>query len=419
MITISSEAEIILGRLSRELGDLSQREHLTPQEKRRFDAVKSQISLVKNGLNPSAIVASDVSRLKDELRGYNSRELPAEVEADYRSWFLGMSKRSYSVSKYGIEERGVVEAGTQSIMYTQGPEGGYFVPVGFDDRADAALKQYDELFDVENHNAIYTPTGAPLSVPAYDDTQNAAQVVGENTRITTTLPPPANAPIPTAYPVTLNATTFRGDIIPVSFESVQDAGVSWGALFEKIFAVRMARGVGRWLVNNLLTALNNLDTPEIIAAGAAVNTGGAQTGANSIGIPDLVQLVYGLDKAYRRGAKFYMNDNTAFEIHQLTDKMGRPIFDPDQPLESLFGWPIVRCPSLPTIAPNAPTVLFGNPHYFYVRHVARGSYVQMVTEAPGYAEVGLVGFRDFMRWDSALVAPSTTQAPFAQLVQHS
>jgi HK97 family phage major capsid protein len=153
------------------------------------------------------------------------------------------------------------------------------------------------------------------------------------------------------------------------------------------------------------------------------------TGADSIGYPDLIALRKSVDPAYRASGKcgWLMNDNTLAALDSLTDKSGRPIIHPIyvNGKRVLLGYPVGICPSLPDIGSDATPVLFGALGYFVVRVVRDGGDKESgrlirITEAPGYAENLLTGFKSFLRCNGALLAaqsgsPAASDAPVKYL----
>jgi HK97 family phage major capsid protein len=426
MIKLSNTAETFRNKLIREMEDLSLKEKLTKQEDRRFETLKTQIAQISKGMDPSDLIGSDVARIEDEIRSFNGskHQIPGLAEIDWRDWICGTAKRSYL--RLGNEVRASQAVGSQSIAYTAGTAGGYFVPVGFDSRLNASMRQVDDIFDPRFHNDIETENGSPLVVPSFDDVSNQGQLVAENSQ-----PPVQPDSTVTAANNVLNAYSFRSGLLYCSIETLQDSGVPIGALIERAFAVRLARVSGKYAIlgtgsgqpAGLLTGVNATDAPEIIAGGSNSNDGiSGHTGANSIGSQDLQDLFFGLNAAYRREAAFYLNDSTFQAISNVLDKNGRPLVKYNQDLANqptIFGRPVAICPNLPSISPNAPTVLFGAPRYFYLRHVKAGSFAQMFTESVGTAEAGAVAFQGYFRTDSVLSVPNSTYPPFVQLVQHS
>jgi HK97 family phage major capsid protein len=158
-----------------------------------------------------------------------------------------------------------------------------------------------------------------------------------------------------------------------------------------------------------LEELASVTTPFIIAAGSATHTGGAETGANSIGIPDLSNLYYSVDDAYRSNPKcaWLMRDSTLNYIDGLiVTKLGQKLdlvkYIDGKPF--ILGKPVKISPSVPAIGPSNVSVVFGDLSFWCTKIVTgiAGNgmplgYVQTYQEAPGLIENGLIGFRAFLR----------------------
>jgi HK97 family phage major capsid protein len=180
-----------------------------------------------------------------------------------------------------------------------------------------------------------------------------------------------------------------------------------------------------------LEALGSTATPFIIASGSANNTGGAETGANSIGSADIASLYHSVDSAYRNNPKtaFWMADSTLQYLDGLVTKYGQPLhlvkWVDGEP--QIFGKPVKVSPSIPAIGPSQVSVLFGDFGYWFTKIVtgvaANGSplsYVQSYTEGPALIENGLIGFRAFLRVGGALaVSDAASKSPINWCRNHS
>jgi len=217
-------------------------------------------------------------------------------------------------------------------------------------------------------------------------------------------------------------------------ELLQDSNFPIGAVLERVFAMRHARGVGQALINGsgvnaptgLTTAVLASGASPVIAAGSSTNTGGAETGATSIGTQDINTLFHKLDPAYRASAAWYMNDTTLSYFDGLLDKQGRPIVKFADGLNGQYGVvPYIHgkrvaiCPSIPAMASAKNSVFFGNPMYFVQRRVPSSMYVRRFWQNPSLVQFGLVGFESWLRVDSGLVAPNSQYLPFQCIQQHS
>ena len=78
---------------------------------------------------------------------------------------------------------------------------------------------------------------------------------------------------------------------------------------------------------------------------------------------DLLNLIYGLRKGYRNGAKFMMNGLTQLYVRKFKDSQGNYLWQPglqlDQP-SSLMGYGIAENEDMPDVAADANAVAFGN-----------------------------------------------------------
>ena len=433
MIAIKSNAaermEYILDRAAQ----IASLDAPTKKEQREHDTLLAEQATLRGSLTSKDLASIDFDRLS-KTSGSVTR-LSNNVRAEYRQWFNNkLEKRFIACGPHEVREaRNAQEVGSQSITWSDLTAGGAFVPHGYADRNLRAMRQWDEVFDDANCNVISTPTGNPISIPSFDDTNNVSQIVGENVN------PGPGATYAANTTSFKQSYSFRTGLVYVSLETVQDQGRdAYGGesvgmqapdLIEACFATRHALGVGPYLITGagdassqpqgLLTAAVEADNV-VYAGGANVNTGIAgDTNANSIGTPDLVSLFFALNRAYRRESIFAMNDATFQNISSLVDKAGQPLvrYNGDLNLSTLYGRRIIICPSMPSIAPNAMPIVHYVPRYFVVRRVAAGSFLQKLTQVPGAAEFGAVAFAGWHRTDSQFVVPSSTPgyAPIAAL----
>lgn len=85
--------------------------------------------------------------------------------------------------------------------------------------------------------------------------------------------------------------------------------------------------------------------------------------AGSFDSDDLLNLIYGLRKGYRNGAKFMMNGLTQMYVRKFKDSEGNYLWQPGlqagQP-SSLLGYGIAENEDMPDVAADANAVMFGN-----------------------------------------------------------
>ncbi|AUX84866.1 phage major capsid protein [Acinetobacter sp. ACNIH2] len=85
--------------------------------------------------------------------------------------------------------------------------------------------------------------------------------------------------------------------------------------------------------------------------------------AGSFTADNLIDLIYGLRKGYRNGAKFMMNGLTQMYVRKFKDDQGNYLWQPglqmDQP-STLLGYGIAENEDMPDVAADANAVMFGN-----------------------------------------------------------
>jgi HK97 family phage major capsid protein len=294
---------------------------------------------------------------------------------------------------------------------------GFLVPTGFKNAIEDATKYFAPLMDGSVFTTLETATGNPLPFPVSNDTAQSATIVGEAGGI--------NESDVTASHIVFAAYKLTAGRVKASVELLQDSAFDLEQWLAERFGIRYGRGLENYLTNGsgsgeptgLLTAVAASGATPVVAAGSSESTGGAQTGANSIGYSDLVNLEHSVDPTYRRGAKYMFHDQTLASIKKILDKFGRPIWVPgiavSEP-DRINGYEYVINQAIPQIAASNVTVAFGDMKKFQVRKVS-GISVQRLSEL--YAANGQVGFLSTMRVDSNLLDAGTH--PVNVLQQHS
>ena len=397
--------------------ELASKPTLTMQEQRLHATYLAQISALKAGLSLNQIKSHQRDLLLKEAGLDREPEAPRtrlgqELEAEWRSAILGNPNRSTRVPS-DMEQRANL-AGTQSLTFTKGSQGGFFVPFGIAERFWAIAKNYDRLFDPQFHCPVETETGNSMSAPAVNDTSISSVFIQEANQS-------QEADIANFGETTLNAWTARTQKVAFSVELAMDSSqFPIGSVLERLFALRHARGIGQALVTGtginmptgLLTATVASGVSPIIASGSAANDGSSSTGANSIGTADLNSLFHKLDLAYRPFGVWAMNDSTLSFIEGLVNKVGgfmvswlRDGLGAAQPF--ILGRPVAVSPSMPSIGAATNPIVFFDPNFFLFRSVPSSMAIRFYREAVGLVENGLIAAESFFRCDSNLITNST------------
>ena len=415
------------------VAELSLRNSLSKKDEIRLSGLMAIAAQGKHLFKPEEIAHAQRDALlrasglpREASRGSRRGFLDESIEREWRDYASGKDVRLTTVPNDGDREARANLAGTESISYTQ--TAGRFVPFGFYDRVFESMRLADQLYEPWASNQIESDDGNPFSYPIVDDVAASAAQVTEATQS-------SQSAITNFAQTQLQAWSFRTNLVVLSLELLQDSGLPWPAILERIFAGQLARGIGAKLVNGsgvngptgLVTAA--VSTGNIVVAnGSSVNDGSSNTGANSIGSDDLVNVMKKLDPAYWMRAVWAMHPSTLLSLWSQRDKQGRPLVGGDGFLSgrkgldqaiTVMGKPVALCPSMDTIG-NAknPAILF-DPTYFIFRVVPSSAYVRRFQELPGLVENGLVGFQAWLRCDSSLVAPNASFPPAVVLQSHS
>jgi len=294
---------------------------------------------------------------------------------------------------------------------------GFFVPTGFVNAIEQATKYFAPLLDGSVITVMDTSTGQPLPYPTSNDTNQLAQIVGEANTV--------SEQDVTASQIIFGAWKMSSGLVKCSLELIQDSAFDIEAWLVQRFAERWARGLEFYLTqgngvgqpSGILTEVAASGAVPVTATGSSESTGGAQTGANSIGYSDLVTLEHSVDPSYRRGAKYMFHDQTLASLKKIIDKFGRPLWTPGIGVDvsdTINGYPYVINQQMPQIAASNTTVVFGDLKKYIARRVKDLSVMKLVER---YAELGQVAFVSFARIDARLIDAGTH--PVNVLQQHS
>ncbi len=276
--------------------------------------------------------------------------------------------------------------------------GGDLVPTGFEADVLQAMKRYDQVLEAARW--LHTPGGNAMNWPSLDDTGNSGVEIAENgSQTTQTNPVLANV----AFGLT---PLFSSQIILISRQLLQDAGVDLTPMFAKLFGQRLAR-----VFAPIATAA--------LTSGAATGITSATSG--TVTADDLLSLMGALDSAYAVNAGWLMNWATLISVLKMKDSSGKYIFLPlqfdAQGHVLLFGRPVFVCPSLPNIAASAVPIYFGDLSYLLVRQAGPQEYFQY---RELYMSAHQVGFEAFARFDAQYSIPGANGSnPVLKLAVHS
>jgi HK97 family phage major capsid protein len=392
-LSISAQMELRAAQQEAEGISIKPAAQLTPQDKRRFDFLMSQISLIKSGAISDEVRMQQADALAEEF-GFAKTNRTEEA----RTKNAGLQSFREYVS------RG--EFRTYSAMNTvTGANGGYLLPVEFERILLQGMAQYDDLMNPENVRVIPTQNGHTLSLPSIDLSAITSAIVSQNTQQA----PVAN---PTVASNTFGGFTYKTNPIAITMELEQDSFESTMQILMAAFGVGLARGIGADLVNG-----SGSGAPMGLLT-AAADSGITTAAAGAISSTDIESIYFSVNRAYRNSPKcaWVMSDAVYQLIRVQKDTNGRPLLNIVEDKELLFGKRVLISPSVPSAA-GSKGIIFGDLSQFAVRIVGSPE-VKRASEVPGYFEKGIALYTGWLRVDSGLIAPGSV-APVTYATLHA
>lgn len=304
-----------------------------------------------------------------------------------------------------LREIRTMEAGTQSITYSQGGPGGYLVPQDFEEDIIFGMAQVDPLLDKKVVNLTKTKGARPLVVPGWDLSTIAASLVAEGAQQN-------DGSVPAVSGVQLGGYTFRASL-SATLELEEDDFEPVLNQMKEAYSVAFARGIGAYLITG-----NGSTAPEGVLTGAAnsgVTLDPTITNDVSNTLNDQFQDVYfSVNRIYRASKKcaWVMSDDTYKWIRKLTDKSARPLIDIRKDKEEIMGKPVLISPSMTSYAasPLVPgKIVFGDLSHYKVR-TSQVTITRNI-QAPGYIEYGKALYTARMRADAKVADPTSGATP--------
>ncbi|MDR1606383.1 MAG: phage major capsid protein [Streptococcaceae bacterium] len=143
-------------------------------------------------------------------------------------------------------------------------------------------------------------------------------------------------------------------------------------------------------------------------------TGGGQvavTTANKAAITtdEIIDLIYALNRPYRKNAAFILNDATIALLRKLKDSNGAYLWQPSvqagEP-DRLLGYPVYTSAFAPVVEAGKPAIAFGDFSYYNIGDRGVRSFDQL---RELFAGNGMVGFLAKERVDGKLILPEAVQ----------
>lgn len=384
---------------------------MTKEENEQFDRIDADITALGQDLaraqtyeaHQAAQNATREPQMEDIGTAATQRDAGRAAATDrafdayVRRGFEGMTAEDRQL----MQSRFVHDASPQAALTpATGVGGGYTVPTGFSGKIESAMKWYGGM--TEFAEIMDTETGQPIPYPTDNDTGNTGEIVGPNVQVSQAQPSFGNV-IFTAY-------KFSSKLVLVPFELLQDSYFDLDSYLANKLGIRLGR-----IMNNKFTVGvgGGTEPTGLITAAAAAGLIVTMPNGNTatISVENFTDLEHSVDKTYRPGSKFMINDLTLKLVKKLKDSQGRSLWLPGLASslqagypDTLNGYPYIINNDMPIPGANNYLAAFGQGSAFKIRRVS-GYTVLRLTER--YADYGQVGFLCFMRADSNLVDAGT------------
>ncbi len=434
-----------IGNLSEQADEIVTRNHQNDEwssdDKTKFDKLHEEIRKhgeVKKRLDLQQQVKSDLTKVQErqadpnEVRkqpaGYDAqRQSPNaadDADAALRAWMLARAGATNirpewraAAARNGVDlnrdefpfrlpniapkslRKDAMEKWESRALTVTTTAGGYLIS----NEMIRAMEEARLFFGgmLEAATVIRTDTGASLPFPTYNGTATKGRLLGINTQVTAT--------DPAFGQMSLGAFMYSSDMVLVPEELLQDSGINMPEFLGRALGER----IGRILNEHFTTGTGTTQPWGIVPRATAVDLGtgtAAGFGSTTDGTAyrNILKVVYGVDRAYRRTASFMMNDAILQTLAGMTDDTGRPLWVPSlisgEP-DRLLGYPIIVNNDMTgTFANNARTVVFGDLSKYYIREVRD---VAVLSSRERFIDYHQTAFLAFGRYDGDLLNAGT------------
>ncbi|KAF5054762.1 Phage capsid family protein [anaerobic digester metagenome] len=359
--------------------------YLKMLEEQRAEKVKSMEAVLEKAKTEERAMSEEETRafedLEKEIDGIDAT-IKVEERARGREKF---KKKSEDETKEQLEERAFVnfvmnnqeELRAGEIQLTQGNNGS-IVPTSIANKIIKAVKDMVPFLQL----ADVVQTNGKLSVPVYgEDSTNYidADYVSEGTDLTDNV----------GKFTTIDLTGYvLGALALVSNKLANNTDIDVVGFIVNQVAQAMAEKLETEFVNGTSGKITGiLEATKGITAAATV----------AVTYDELVGLKHSLKQRFRNNGVFIMNPATYTAICKLKDANGQPYFKEDE--YKILGQRVIETDSMPTIAPGAKAIVFGDLSGYTIKQTASVE-VQILREK--FATKNMLGILAFGEFDAKI-----------------
>lgn len=379
---------------------------LTRSDCKRMDAIMASLASLKRAAETdSAVQRARVDNISTQLAAEESRQQDAHVKF-FRAFMAGAKDDELERE---FRSNNDLLAGTATISFTAGPQGGVSVPTAFQNAVELGLAQTDPLLDPDVCNVIQSKDFSlrPYQIPGWDLSTISAVKVTESDQH-------ASDVVPQVDQKMVNGYTYRLSL-GASLEFEQDVFDSTMARMGQAYGIGFARGIGVDLIKG-----DGSTAPQGVLTGAH-DSGITTANSGKLVLDDFTSIFFAVNRIYRANPKcaWLMSDAAYRQAREATDNNGRPLLDLIADRETILGKPVYVCPSLDNGASvGGGHIVFGDLAYFNVR--LSTMLIRRRLQVPGYVEYGKALYTGLMRADAVVNDPTNgAMSPIVSATVHA
>ena len=346
---------------------------LNGDESAKYEAMESDVASIQNRVKNEERQAA----LDSSLDGLREKAAKPVIDNATGSKFgKEYGNAFYNAMRFGTAaaDRNVLNA----LQVGTNSEGGFITPESFQTALVMAMQDISEIRSYAN----VIQTASTQNIPV-ESTLGSATWTAEEAAYTES---------DAAFGRIQLEAHKLSTITKVSEELLQDSFFNVESYLATNFGKRFGLSTEDAYVNG-----NGSGKPSGIVGGSSAGVTAA--GASAITTDELIDLFHSLERPYRAGAVWMINDSTAKLIRKLKDGDNQYIWQPGltagQP-DVILGRPVVVSRAMPEATTGNKSVVFGDLSNYTIADRS-GVAMQRLNEL--YAANGQVGFRAFMRTD--------------------
>lgn len=348
----------------------------TADEQAKFDGYANEIHAAKNAIkNIEAMRELDADKFFADVGNQAAQKDPEKLSA-FEAMALYMRFGNNVSAEQAVQIRNAMSTTTTT-------EGGYTVPSEIASMVIDKLKAFGGMREIAT--VLSTSTGVAMNWPTSDGTSDVGAIVGQNAAV--------NAADITFGTIGLNPFYYTSNKIALPLELIQDSAIDVVGYVVQRLSTRIAR-----IQNTHFTVGGGTTVPDGVMVKAGIGKTGTTGQTLTVTYADLVDLKHSVNRAYRRNARYMMNDLSVAAVSKLVDTTGRPIWTPGDAEsiangkpDTLCGYPVAINDDVAVMAANALSIGFGDFSAYNIRDVA-GTTVLRRFDDSNFALSNNVGF---------------------------